>query len=400
MTLTIPDVEQWNPSQLTAAAAAAGKLSTDLDQAVAKGYTDTQKLRTDKSWTGGSADIAENRMNTEKTRSSAVSQALVELQTALGQQVTNLENAKKAVLDARDAALHPSTEDGAEPGPFEVADNGVVTAVKRKSYWSGLPGLHDNEIQSHHLDEDGKAATHQTTVTNALKQAELIAESATTAVDTAKGKVDTAYTGLGDPNIGAVTAPPASTAPAAVPVAAAPISRPAPSHTATNVSYNAGSNGSHNGGSGFGYHGGTGLTGTDFGALGSGSSGADSPSVPVSGDVKDWIAQAKQILIQMGYPPDAIDEDALAIIIQHESGGDPSIVNGWDSNAAAGHPSVGLMQTIDSTFNSYAVDGHHQIKNPVDNILAASRYAIDRYGSLGNVPGVVAVRHGGAYVGY
>jgi hypothetical protein len=36
----------------------------------------------------------------------------------------------------------------------------------------------------------------------------------------------------------------------------------------------------------------------------------------------------------------------------------------------------------------------------VDNMIAAFRYAINRYGSMNNIPGVVAVRHGGYYVGY
>ena len=39
------------------------------------------------------------------------------------------------------------------------------------------------------------------------------------------------------------------------------------------------------------------------------------------------------------------------MIIQHESGGNPNAINNWDSNAAAGMPSKGLMQTIDPTFN-------------------------------------------------
>ena len=71
-----------------------------------------------------------------------------------------------------------------------------------------------------------------------------------------------------------------------------------------------------------------------------------------------------------------------------------------NSNAQAGHPSQGLMQTIPSTFNEYALPGHGNILNPVDNIIAGTRYAIARYGSLDNVPGVVAVEHGGSYVGY
>jgi hypothetical protein len=119
---------------------------------------------------------------------------------------------------------------------------------------------------------------------------------------------------------------------------------------------------------------------------------------PVSGNVTTWLSQANAILAQNGTV--VTDVGAQQIIIQHESGGDPTIVNTTDSNAAAGHPSIGLGQTIQSTFNAYALPGHNQITNPVDNIIAFTRYAIARYGSLGNVPGVKAVRAGGKYTGY
>jgi SLT domain-containing protein len=46
------------------------------------------------------------------------------------------------------------------------------------------------------------------------------------------------------------------------------------------------------------------------------------------------------------------------------------------------------------------VPGHDDIFNPVDNIIAGVRYAISRYGSISNVPGVVKVHNGGSYVGY
>ncbi len=38
--------------------------------------------------------------------------------------------------------------------------------------------------------------------------------------------------------------------------------------------------------------------------------------------------------------------------------------------------------------------------DPVDNMIAAFRCAISRYGSMNNIPGVVAVRQGGSCVGY
>ena len=86
--------------------------------------------------------------------------------------------------------------------------------------------------------------------------------------------------------------------------------------------------------------------------------------------------------------------------MEHESGANPGAYNGWDSNAAAGHPSEGIAQVIGPTFKAYALPGHHNIWNPVDNMIAAFRYAISRYGSMNNIPGVVAVRQGGSYMGY
>lgn len=130
------------------------------------------------------------------------------------------------------------------------------------------------------------------------------------------------------------------------------------------------------------------------------SSSGDAPLSKPSGNVAQWIAEARQILIAQGYPPDQIDDNAIATIIEHESAGDPNAINNWDSNAAAGHPSKGLMQCIDGTFNRWAVPGHTDIWNPVDNIVAASRYSIATYGSLDKVPGVQAVANNGNYVGY
>lgn len=71
-----------------------------------------------------------------------------------------------------------------------------------------------------------------------------------------------------------------------------------------------------------------------------------------------------------------------------------------NSNAQAGHPSKGLMQCIDSTFDAHKLPGHDNIYNPVDNIIAGVRYTISRYGSIANTPGLQAMAHGGGYVGY
>jgi Transglycosylase SLT domain len=125
------------------------------------------------------------------------------------------------------------------------------------------------------------------------------------------------------------------------------------------------------------------------------------PEGPGSSEqVQEWIGQAFALLETSGVPADELDQIGVQLIIEHESGGNPTAVNRWDSNWLEGHPSKGLMQCIDSTFDEYRLPGHDDIFNPVDNIIAGVRYAISRYGSIENVPGVRAVESGGQYVGY
>lgn len=118
------------------------------------------------------------------------------------------------------------------------------------------------------------------------------------------------------------------------------------------------------------------------------------------GAIGQWISQAAGILAQHGINLSNEDMGYIQTIIQRESGGNPNAINNWDSNAAAGIPSKGLMQTIDPTFNSNKIPGYNDIYNPVHNIIAGVRYAIRRYGSLANVPGIRGLRNGTGYVGY
>ncbi|MEV6137616.1 transglycosylase SLT domain-containing protein [Nocardia sp. NPDC051990] len=68
-------------------------------------------------------------------------------------------------------------------------------------------------------------------------------------------------------------------------------------------------------------------------------------------------------------------------LIKRESGGDAGSINNWDSNAAAGHPSQGLTQTIPGTFSSYHVAGtSSSITDPTANIAASMNYVMHRYG--------------------
>ena len=113
-----------------------------------------------------------------------------------------------------------------------------------------------------------------------------------------------------------------------------------------------------------------------------------------------WICHVEQVLEQHGTPRHLLSTNAAYIVVKHESGGNPHAYNGWDINAAQGHPSEGIAQVISPTFHAYQLHGYGDIRDPVDNMIAAFRYAISRYGSMNNIPGVLAVRQGGPYVGY
>ena len=91
--------------------------------------------------------------------------------------------------------------------------------------------------------------------------------------------------------------------------------------------------------------------------------------------------------------------NGLATIAQHESGF-RDIVNTWDSNAKAGTPSAGWFQMIEPTFKANAKPGYNKWRNPLDQAISAIRYIQRKYGGIANVPGLVSMRHGGAYQGY
>ena len=115
-----------------------------------------------------------------------------------------------------------------------------------------------------------------------------------------------------------------------------------------------------------------------------------------SDDLNGWIEQAQAILAANGYQ---VSYNAIYETAMNESSGDADAVNGWDSNAAEGTPSEGLMQVIEPTFEAYALPGYNtDILDPVSNIIAAVVYAQDTYGGLDNV---VAARCGGScWYGY
>ncbi|WP_327282290.1 transglycosylase SLT domain-containing protein [Streptomyces sp. NBC_01205] len=119
------------------------------------------------------------------------------------------------------------------------------------------------------------------------------------------------------------------------------------------------------------------------GSIGLGGSSA----APAGGGVSRWTGVVQQALGLTGQP---LDYTGITLRrMEQESGGNPGIVNTWDSNWIAGYPSVGLMQVIRPTFQRYAgpfADTgpflYGVSTNPLANVYASMKYALSAYGSL------------------
>lgn len=119
--------------------------------------------------------------------------------------------------------------------------------------------------------------------------------------------------------------------------------------------------------------------GSALGAVGLGPSGGSG--------VKRWSGVVQMALRMLGQPAAYLGLTLRRM--NQESGGNPNIVNKWDSNWQRGTPSVGLMQVIGPTFRAYA--GKYRKTgpflygvsvNPMANVYSSMRYALSRYGSL------------------
>ncbi|MET8634849.1 LysM peptidoglycan-binding domain-containing protein [Streptomyces sp. NPDC004096] len=112
---------------------------------------------------------------------------------------------------------------------------------------------------------------------------------------------------------------------------------------------------------------------------------AATPAKTYANNLDGWIRESLAIMAQHGIPG---SYNGIYRNVMRESSGNPRAINLWDSNAAAGIPSKGLLQTIQPTFNAYHVSGTSwDIYDPVANITAACNYAYHRYGSIDNVNG-------------
>ncbi|MGW0122104.1 transglycosylase SLT domain-containing protein [Streptomyces sp. NPDC003327] len=125
---------------------------------------------------------------------------------------------------------------------------------------------------------------------------------------------------------------------------------------------------------------------TSSGASAAAPAAAVQAAAPAYADNLDgWIRESLDVMARNGIPG---SYDGILRNVMRESSGNPRAINLWDSNAAAGTPSKGLLQVIEPTFLAYHVPGTAMdLYDPVANITAACNYAADRYGSIDNVNG-------------
>lgn len=371
----------------------------------------------------GGAEVAAEAGKIENANPGGINDAATRLSTAATNTATNSGEVAKAVKGLDDAWQGSSADQfvaymdrfskaGTDIGQSmtQAADalKKVADAVDgAKSYVAGRCEDALTEIRNWIRNHDGadKAAIDDyakgvtgaalTDVQNKLKETESALSSAAGVIKGAQTPAST-FDGMPDPNTQPFVPHPGQP----IEWAATPPPETKPSSTEgqngqSSSSSDTGGGSGSSGGSG-GHSGG----GGGGGGGGLGPSGGPPAGGPPPGNVQEWIKQAIEILKAQGINVTDADAQRIWQIIQHESGGNPHAINNWDSNAAAGHPSKGLMQCIDSTFNAHKLPGHDDIYNPVDNIIAGVRYSLSRYGSLANVPGIKATEHGGNYVGY
>ncbi len=101
-------------------------------------------------------------------------------------------------------------------------------------------------------------------------------------------------------------------------------------------------------------------------------------STGTDSDVQSWSGDVKKALSKLGLSTSGSMVSKVLKQIQTESGGNAKAIGGNDGLADGN--ATGLMQVKPGTFKAYAVDGHNNIMNGYDNILAGLNYAKHRYG--------------------
>lgn len=135
------------------------------------------------------------------------------------------------------------------------------------------------------------------------------------------------------------------------------------------------------------------------GSMGSGDifkAGTDTAgglATPAGSSVERWRSYVKKALKMNALSTSQAYVNAWLSQIQSESGGNANAIQpGADPDGDGSGPAIGLLQTKRGTFAANAFPGKGNIMNGFDNMLAAIKYAKNRYGS--NMLGVIGRGHG------
>ena len=89
--------------------------------------------------------------------------------------------------------------------------------------------------------------------------------------------------------------------------------------------------------------------------------------------------QRAQSILGGRYKSSYITEQMMRVA-KRESNFQSDAVNNWDINAQRGTPSKGMFQMIEPSFRKFAMRGHGNILNPVDEAISAMKYIVWKYG--------------------
>jgi SLT domain-containing protein len=117
------------------------------------------------------------------------------------------------------------------------------------------------------------------------------------------------------------------------------------------------------------------------GGFGSGSIGYAPTDVRLGESTVAFLAAAALTLLGRT-PVSAREVSALVSTARQESGFHTGIVNQNDVNWINGIPSIGLMQVVGPTFDSYKVPGFENIWDPLHNMMASIKYQLAAYHGL------------------
>jgi hypothetical protein len=110
-----------------------------------------------------------------------------------------------------------------------------------------------------------------------------------------------------------------------------------------------------------------------------------------SAQLQSWTSQAVQRLNAAGFGILGADQQNILTVLQNEGGDNPTA---YEATGGTWGPAQVQPGTFQGVQHDYPQLGLTNILDPVQNIVAGIAYAIQRYGSTSQIPGIVSLRTG------